>query len=843
MRYYKNVMLAGIFTVLLSGAAYAYTVGGFRALRPVKISLPSLPDSTQKENPFERSGLLDGRAALMTEEFGSDWTTMTPDTAGRLTLVKGSEEPSLHTYRSRLRGRKYSKGKLQLNTSQIARVTIDGEPVILKKSSDSIAQDETAEVTLNPEADREIQVDLLTFGDEKNTPDFKLEYIPDDKYEDVQFVSGADLPRRFSPLTTMTGERVRDISLSSSGKYLFVSYAETVSANERYTKGAVMETATGNIVLPDLSSNAQWVPGKDEVCFTRKGKNGYELVAIELPKLTQRKLATGLPSEDITLSPDKKYIFYYKEIEGKEDKGVMRRVMSQDDRIPGDRDRYYVMRYDINGKISVPLTYGGASTTILDFSRNGEKMLYMTVRQTPSEYPFYLSSIIEMDMNTLQSDTIIRDNGYIREAIYSPDAKQLFITGGPQTFGEIGVNAGGAEIPNAFDNQGFIYTISTGEVKAVTRDFAPSIEGYKVWNAADGNIYFLGETGFYQYIYTLNPRTGEIKKLPSEIGSVSTYSIGENNSEYIAYSGGDFTKAGEAWILNTRTGKNRQIADPMAPTLSGIEFGKTEQWQFTASDGTVIDGFMCLPPEFDPSQKYPLIVYYYGGTSPSTAVMTHLYSPQVFASRDYVVYIINPSGTTGYGQEFSSRHVNAWGKRTAEDIIEGVKEFCKEHPFIDDKKIGCLGASYGGFMTQYLQTLTDIFACAVSHAGISNVTSYWGEGFWGYSYNSVAAAKRYPWTDPDLYTKQGSLFNAEKIHTPLLLLHGKLDTNVPIGESIQIFNALRVLGRDVEFITVEDENHVISNFDRKQEWQNTIMAWFAKYLQDDPRWWDSMYGN
>ena len=294
--------------------------------------------------------------------------------------------------------------------------------------------------------------------------------------------------------------------------------------------------------------------------------------------------------------------------------------------------------------------------------------------------------------------------------------------------------------------------------------------------------------------------------------------------------------------MNLRNGKSRLIDDPMQASLKDIEFGKMESWRFTASDGTEIDGYACLPPGFDPAKKYPLIVYYYGGTSPSSAVMHHPYAPQVFASRDYVVYVVNPSGTTGYGQEFSARHVNGWGKRTAEDIIEGVKKFCDTHPFVDRKKVGCLGASYGGFMTQYLQTLTDIFAAAVSHAGISNVTSYWGEGYWGYSYNVIAAAKSYPWSNPELYTRQGSLFNADKIHTPLLLLHGTEDTNVPIGESIQIFNALRVLGRDVEFITVDGQNHVITDFDKKLIWQDTIMAWFAKYLQDDPRWWNELYG-
>ena len=250
---------------------------------------------------------------------------------------------------------------------------------------------------------------------------------------------------------------------------------------------------------------------------------------------------------------------------------------------------------------------------------------------------------------------------------------------------------------------------------------------------------------------------------------------------------------------------------------------------------------MCLPPSFDPQKKYPLIVYYYGGTTPTTRGMTSPYSPQLFASRDYVVYVINPSGAIGYGQEFSARHVNAWGDWTADEIIEGTKKFCEAHPFVDAKRIGCLGASYGGFMTMYLQTKTDLFAAAASHAGISNVTSYWGEGYWGYSYNAIAAAESYPWSKPDLFTKHGALFNADKIKTPLLLLHGTVDTNVPIGESIQLYNALKILGKPVEFITVDGENHFISDYERRVLWHNSIMAWFARWLQDSPEWWNDLY--
>ena len=238
----------------------------------------------------------------------------------------------------------------------------------------------------------------------------------------------------------------------------------------------------------------------------------------------------------------------------------------------------------------------------------------------------------------------------------------------------------------------------------------------------------------------------------------------------------------------------------MKPILDKIELGKTAPWNFTASDGTVITGKMCLSPDFDPNKKYPLIVYYYGGTTPTTRGIGIPYCAQLFASRDYVVYVIQPSGTIAFGQEFSAHHVNAWRKRTTNDIIEGTKLFCKAHSFVNTKQIGCIGASYGGFMTQYLQTQNDIFAAAVSHASISDVTSYCEEGYWGYSYSSLASANSYPWNARDMYTLQSPLFNADKINTPILFLHGTADTNVPIGESIQMFTALKLLGKPTAFV-------------------------------------------
>lgn len=161
------------------------------------------------------------------------------------------------------------------------------------------------------------------------------------------------------------------------------------------------------------------------------------------------------------------------------------------------------------------------------------------------------------------------------------------------------------------------------------------------------------------------------------------------------------------------------LKDLSKDILKDITLGEVHDWNFQAAAGDTIYGRYYLPPHFDPSKKYPLIVNYYGGTSPTERSLENRYPSHTYAALGYVVYIIQPSGATGFGQEFSARHVNAWGKRTGDEIIEGTKKFCEEHSFVDAKKIGCIGASYGGFMTQYLQTKTDIFAAAISHAGIS----------------------------------------------------------------------------------------------------------------------------
>lgn len=144
-------------------------------------------------------------------------------------------------------------------------------------------------------------------------------------------------------------------------------------------------------------------------------------------------------------------------------------------------------------------------------------------------------------------------------------------------------------------------------------------------------------------------------------------------------------------------------------------------------------------------------------------------------------------------------------------------------------------------MTMLLITRTDLFAAAISHAGISSISSYWGEGYWGYLYSAVATANSFPWNRPDIYVEQSPLFQADKVKTPLLLLHGVDDTNVPIGESVQFYTALKLLGKQVELVQVDGQNHHILAYQKRIQWTKSILAWFDKWLKGQPQWWEELY--
>ena len=642
------------------------------------------------------------------------------------------------------------------------------------------------------------------------------------------------------------GRRVRGISLSPDGKYVALSYQTTERGGNSRWDYELRDARTQQL-LSRPGKSVRWMP---RTCaYIEDVKEGSRRMLYKVEPLTGGRtlLASGLPEGGITVSPTEDFLIVTAEVEGKKEDSDVFEVLEMDDRQPGWRDRSYLVRYDLSTGVSQRLTFGSKGHYLMDISQDGSRLLVASSYSRLSKRPTEVEDVYIIDNSTLKVDTVLQCQGFLGRAMFSPDGTKLLFSGTPEAFDRIGCQLPAHVTPSMTENELFLYDLSTREVTPLTKDFDPSVESTD-WSLSDGNIYFSAEDRDYVRLYRLNPTTGDIAQLPTDGDYAYRWDMSAH-SPTIAWLSYKTLEPASAYVATLKSQMSKfksQLFFDGRTALGDAQVGTCSDWNYTNSNGDTVYGRLYLPADFDATHKYPLIVYYYGGCSPVSRYFESPYAPQMWNSLGYVAYILQPSGATGFGQEWASRHVNtagggAVGGSPAGDIIEGVKRLCDEHPFINREKIGCMGASYGGFMTQYLQTVTDIFACAVSHAGIANHTSYWGEGYWGYNYSEVSMANSYPWSHRELYVDRSPLFNADKIHTPLLLLHGNADTNVPLIESLQMFTALKLLGREVALVEVEGENHHILDYAKREKWVATQMAWFQRWLKDDASWWEALY--
>ena len=812
----KKIVLWSFLTLSAAASAQVKTdVKEFNLAGPFAVSAPLSVDTVNvKGEKFDAKSLL-GSLAL---------------TAEPTTTFSGCVLPSLKDSKSvgilsfYVNNSDYLKGKIEVKGPKNYKLFIDG-------------QEAGADLKLAPEH----HTFAIRFLAEPNDTD-SISVTINSQLSNLQPQISKAHPYMVHDLTD--GKRVRGASLSADGKYVIVSYQTTARGGKEQWTYELREVK-GLRLIQRLNGSKRWMPRS--VAYIEEETQGDKRVLYKVDPATGQRTqwAYDIPRESYSISPSEDYLIFTCTEEGpKEDENVYQ-VLEMDDRQPGWRSRSYLKRYDLKTGITQRITFGTKGESLSDISQDGKKLLIATSRSRLERRPTTVVDFFIMDVQTQKVDTLLQGAEFIDAATFSPDASQVIFRGTPEAFNRIGCQLPASVTPSMTENELFLFDIATKKVTPLTKDFDPSVDGGIIWSYSDGMVYFRAECRDYVYVYQLNPKTGKIQQVPCTGDYVYRFDMA-SNAPTIAWLSYNTLEPASAYVASLNANSQKLIAKSQnlfdgKSALVDAEVGTCQDYNFTNSKGDTVYGRLYLPKDFDATKKYPMIVYYYGGCSPVSRYFESPYAPQYWNSLGYVAYIIEPSGATGFGQEWASRHVNTAGRGPAEDIIEGTKKICADHPFINKEKIGCMGASYGGFMTQYLQTQTDIFAAAVSHAGIANHTSYWGQGYWGYNYSEVSMANSYPWSHRDLYVNQSPLFNADKIHTPLLLLHGDADTNVPLVESLQMFTALKLLGREVALVQVKGENHHILEYSKKEKWLATQMAWFAKWLKDDPTWWDALY--
>lgn len=258
-----------------------------------------------------------------------------------------------------------------------------------------------------------------------------------------------------------------------------------------------------------------------------------------------------------------------------------------------------------------------------------------------------------------------------------------------------------------------------------------------------------------------------------------------------------------------------------------------EETTWTGAAGTKLAGWLFKPPDFDPSKKYPLVVLIHGGPQGAwDNNWGYRWNPQIYAADGYVVFQPNPRGSTGYGQQLTNEISGDWGGKAYTDIMNGVAQVAAL-PYVDKNNIGGAGASYGGYMVDWILGHNDDprfkFKTLVSHAGVFNLTSMYGatEELWFAEWEF----KGTPWDKPELYEKWSPHLFAKNFHTPTLVTHGEIDYRVPVDQGLQLFTYLQRQGVESKLVVFPNEGHWILKPADSQLWYTTVLDWLDSHLK------------
>lgn len=416
-------------------------------------------------------------------------------------------------------------------------------------------------------------------------------------------------------------------------------------------------------------------------------------------------------------------------------------------------------------------------------------------------------------------------NGYDASPVYTPDGKYLLFRS--------------QATPKSEADRWRImrYNPQSGEIVELSKGFDQQVDEIVV--ASDSKtIYFTaGERG-KSPVFSVPVEPDFRLRVATHVRKVvdGVFASGLNISpdgKTVVFSGSSISMPGEIFRANSDGSAVSAITSTNAAAMRSFGLQKPDEMDWKGAVGQKIHGFLLKPSNFDAAKKYPLIVLIHGGPQGAWSDnWGYRWNPQIFANQGYVVFMPNPRGSTGYGQKFVNEISADWGGKAYIDIMNGVAEVTK-NSFIDKSRIGAAGASYGGYMVDWILGHNNDprfkFKALVSHAGVYNLESMATstEELWF----PIWEFKGLPWDNPVNYNRWSPHKFAKSFATPTLVTAGELDYRVPYDQSLQLFTTLQLKGVESKLVVFPDEGHWILKPQNSEFWYGQVMDWFKKQLK------------
>ncbi len=369
---------------------------------------------------------------------------------------------------------------------------------------------------------------------------------------------------------------------------------------------------------------------------------------------------------------------------------------------------------------------------------------------------------------------------------------------------------------------------ASGETHTLTEKWDRSPRGLR-WSPDGARIFASADHVGNHSIFEIDPKTGYVQALETRHTNTNPHPLADGR---LLFSQDSLTAPAEIFVRPAGGGNALQITHFNDKRLAELEFGEYSQFSFIGAHGDEVWGYLIRPVDFEPGKKYPLAFLIHGGPQGSFDDHWHYrWNPQIYAAHGYAMVMIDFHGSTGYGQAFTDAIRGDWGGAPYEDLMKGLDDVLSRHPWIDSDRMAALGASYGGFMVNWIQGQTDRFAALVSHDGnLDEYMAYFDtEELWFPEWEHGGT----PWENPEGYRKHSPVNHVANFKTPELVIHGALDYRVVDTQGLAMFNALQRMGVPSRLLYYPDENHWVLKPLNSIQWHEIVLDWIDRWTAEE----------